>query len=344
MDFRFDDPIDVKSKAAFAHVEVQPFTGFTLTGGLRYTKDRKDYEYHRFLAPGVPATLLSAGVLPLDNQTGHFEGDRWDWRVAANYEITPNINVYGQVATGFKGGGVNPRPYYVIQIRPFDPETVTSYEVGLKSDLFDRAMRVNLAAYVNKFKDMQLSLLSCPQFVPAGGAPNCAMPANVGDATIKGFELETEVRPVTGLSLDGSLSYLDFQYDSVVATTGVTLRMKPPYTPEWQFAAGAQSEIDLGAVGSLTPRFDYAYRSEVWSDPINTAANRLRGRGIGNARLTYRSADKAWELALAVTNVLDKYYFVNLYERTLPTTRSYQLVSGQPGRPREWALTLKHKF
>lgn len=344
LDFRFDDPITVESKATFAHVEIRPLTGLTLTGGLRYTEDRKVYEYRRFMAPGVTPSILSAGVLPLDGQTGRFKGKRWDWRVALDYSIAGDVHVYGQVATGFKGGGVNPRPYYTIQIRPFAPETVTAFEAGIKSSLFDRAMRLNIAAYINKYKNIQMTLLSCPAYVPAGGVPNCSMPDNVGDATVKGVEVETEIHPIGGLTFDGSASYTDFRYDRVNPSTLVTIGMTPPYTPKWKFAAGAQYEFALGSNGSLTPRFDYSYQSAVHSDAINTPANLIPERGIGNARLTYRSPDRAWELAVAVTNVFDKYYYINLYERTLPTTRSYQVVTGQPGRPREWAFSVKRKF
>jgi len=170
------------------------------------------------------------------------------------------------------------------------------------------------------------------------------MPDNVGDATVKGVEVETEIHPIGGLTFDGSASYTDFRYDRVNPSTLVTIGMTPPYTPKWKFAAGAQYEFALGSNGSLTPRFDYSYQSAVHSDAINTPANLIPERGIGNARLTYRSPDRAWELAVAVTNVFDKYYYINLYERTLPTTRSYQVVTGQPGRPREWAFSVKRKF
>jgi iron complex outermembrane receptor protein len=248
------------------------------------------------------------------------------------------------VSTGFKGGGVNPRPYYVIQIRPFNPETVTAYELGMKSAWFERKLRLNLSAYQNKYKDVQLSLLSCPQYVPTGSAPNCSMPSNVGDATIQGLEAELEVHPVSGLMVDASASYTDFQYDDVNASTKVGIDMKPPYTPRLQGAFGIQYEMPLGAQGSLTPRFDFSYKSEVYTDPINTAANHLPGRGVANARLTYQSGSGDWEAALAVTNLFDKYYYINLYERAPPTTNSYQLVSGQPARPREWVFQLKRKF
>ncbi len=344
LDFRFDDPIDVKSRAAFVHLEVRPLTDLTLTGGLRYTKDNKDYLYRRFLAPGVPVSLLSAGVLPLDNQTGRFEGSRWDWRVAADLAVTKNVHVYGQVSTGFKGGGINPRPYYVLQIRPFKPETVQAYELGLKSDLFGRMLRLNVAAYLNKYHDIQRELLSCPVYVPAGAVPNCAMPDNVGDATIKGAEVEIEAHPARGLSIDGSASYTDFRYDRVNPSTLVQIGMVPPYTPKWKAAFGVQYEVALGSRGSLTPRFDYSYQSQVHTDAINTTANIIPGRSIANARLTYRAPDRNWELSLAVTNLFDKYYFINLYERTLPTTASYQVVTGQPARPREWSLSIKHRF
>lgn len=343
-DFMFSDPIDVKSKAAFAHVEAHPLEGLNLTGGLRYTHDHKSYQFVRFLAPGLTPTLISAGVLPLNGLVGEYSGGRWDWRMALDYQIAQRVNVYAQVSTGFKGGGVNPRPYFPQQIRSFAPETVTAYEVGLKSDLFDRAMRLNVSAYINKYRDIQLSLASCPQYVPAGAPQNCALPANVGNATIKGVEIETEIHPVEGLSIDGTVSYSDFQFNSVDASTKVTLGMKPPYSPKWKAAAGVQYEIGLGSEGSLTPRFDYVYQSEVWSEAINTAANRIAGRGIANARLTYKHADGDWEVALGVTNLFDKYYFINLFERALPTTKSYQLVTGQPARPREWAISVKHRF
>ncbi len=156
--------------------------------------------------------------------------------------------LYAQFATGFKGGGVNPRPYYVLQIKPFDPESVDAFEVGFKSRFLENSLQLNAAAFYNKYSDIQLTLNQCPTLIPPGAPPNCYLPANVGSATIKGAEVEAEwIRG--GLRLDASASYLNFQYDSVEPATLVRLTDKPPYTPEYKFAAGLQYAFLLGDAG-----------------------------------------------------------------------------------------------
>src|SRR6185503_12333425 len=118
-----------------------------------------------------------------------------------------------------------------------------------KTDLFDRRVRLNAAAFWGQYDGIQLTLLSCPQF---GGPGPCALPQNAGDAHIKGFELETTINPGNGLLFDASMSYLDFTYTSInpqaggpTAPAGVQIGMIPPYTPKWKWAVGVQYEIDL---------------------------------------------------------------------------------------------------
>ncbi|WP_191229238.1 TonB-dependent receptor [Aurantiacibacter xanthus] len=340
-DFAFSDPVEVRSKAAFAHVVLHPTDAFSITGGLRYTKDTKDYTFSRFIAPGAPVSFLSASVLPLDGQTGSFSGDNLDWRLAVDYEITPDLLLYAQASTGFKGGGVNPRPYYVEQITLFDPETVTSYEAGLKSDLLDGNMRLNLAVYQNDYSNLQLQLRSCPNFVPTGAAPNCAMTANVGSARIRGIELEGTAYPVADLALDVAASYTDFEYRSVQPVTGVTLNMRAPYTPEWKLSAGVQYTASLGGSGSLIPRLDVRYQSQVETQTVNTAISQIDGYVVADASLRWQNADEDFELYLRVKNLFDEYYFVNITDFY---NAPYGFISGQPGRPREFMAGARIKF
>jgi iron complex outermembrane receptor protein len=252
---------------------------------------------------------------------------------------------YAQVSTGFKGGGIGPRPFVPEQVQPFGAETLTAYEIGFKSDLFDRVVRLNAAAFLSKYKDIQLTLLSCPQF---GGPGPCALPQNAGDADIKGFEVETTIDPHNGLLLDASLSYLDFKYTSInpqaggpTSPGGVQIGMVAPYTPEWKWAVGVQYEIGLGNSGSLTPRFDASYQSEMWSNAVNGPNNHIGGYTLANARLTWRNAQKDLEVALEVTNLFDKYYFLTNFDLT---GAGAGIVSGQPGHPREWAVSVKKSF
>src|SRR5690606_12610777 len=147
-------------------------------------------------------------VAALNGQSGLFDGPestRLDWRLNVQYEITEDISVYGQVSTGYKGGGVNPRPVFVQQVLPLGPETLTAYELGFKSDLFDRKVRLNAAAYLSKYRDIQLSLSNCTAQAGVGFGVPCALIVNAGDADIKGFEIETSLRPADGLIIDAAL-------------------------------------------------------------------------------------------------------------------------------------------
>jgi iron complex outermembrane receptor protein len=117
--------------------------------------------------------------------------------------------------------------------------------------------------------------------------------------------------------------------------------MVPPYTPEWKWAVGAQYEIDLGGSGVLIPRADANYQSRVYSNAVNGPNNLIPGYTLANARLTWRNADEDLEIALEVTNLFDKYYLLTSFDLT---GAGAGIVSAQPGRPREWAVTVKKTF
>lgn len=264
--------------------------------------------------------------------------------MAADYELVDDVRAYAQVATGFKGGGVNPRPYMEMQLVPYDQETATSYELGLKSMLFDRLLRLNLAYYHTDYNGYQGLVSSCPDISPPG-FPFCAATRNIGDAKIDGFELEFDARPVEGLSIDGSFSYTDFRFTSGLAGSGIVPGVTDaPFVPKWKYAVGGQYEIPLGAAGTLTPRLDWTWQSAMESNIPNNVAGYLLGeveeRGLLNARLSYRTLDEDWEFALAATNLTDKFYYNNKYDRVVQSGNVY----GMPGRPREIIASVKRRF
>ena len=335
------------TRAGFAHAAFDVTSRLTATAGVRYTKEGKDYTYRRRDRYG---NLLAGQNALLDGKTGKYRGDRWDYRGALAYQLNDEINTYVQYSTGFKGGGVNPRPFAYTQVQPFGPETLGTWEVGVKSELFDRRMRLNLAAYSSKYKDIQLILNTCPQFNPPPLPPTvafpCGLPANVGTARIKGFEVETSIRPMVGLLIDGAISYIDFNYLSIQPAAGgpsnpggVQFGMVPPYTPKWKWSVGAQYEVLAGNLGSFTPRMDLSHQSTIYGVAINAPKNRISTYTAANARLTWRNVADDLEAALEVTNLFDKYYLLTTVEISGPAG-----ANAQPARPREWALTVKKKF
>lgn len=380
------DPTPAQNQALFATGIWHVNDAMNITGGIRQSWDSKDYLFQRHNPDGTlpgacaappPAATFSTGVpncliSGLNGSPASFDSKRFDWRIAADYRFSPEFMAYAQVATGYRAGGVNPRPFFgpangpLNQIKSFSPETLTSYEAGFKSDFFGRKLRFNLSGFYNDYKNIILTLSRCP-------ISPCLQPNNVGAAKVKGFEFETTIRPIDNFTLDGSLSYIDFKYKSLVGATAVTLDMVTPYTPKWKWSFGAQYDIEDVFSGTLSARFDGSYQSHIYTEAVNydsvtvtttapitttpavagvtarpgggplatlIASNRIDGYFIGNGRLTWRSADKDWQLGLEVQNIFNKYYYTSLYEQfASPGT-----ISGAPALPRTWMLTLKRDF
>ena len=363
------------SKAVFFNSSFHPTPDLTLTGGIRYSEDKKTYTYRRsnpdgtlpgvceFFIIGAPA-WIGMGRVPGPTSIGNspnclltglwevsdsFKGNRLDWRAVVDYRFSDQFLAYASVSTGYKGGGVNPRPFFgpssgecsalppgVIapcnQLKAFEPETLTTYEAGFKADILDRRLRLNGAAFFNKYEDIILSLSACP------GAP-CIQPNNVGAADVKGLELEVLAYPVDGLSLDGSIAVLDFEYTELAPGVAVTSDMITPYTPEFAYSFGIQYDYETD-VGTFSTRFDGSYQSEVYGSAVNAPSNFIESYFIGNGRLAWTSADEDWNVALEVQNLFDKYHVLTTFDQRAASG----LIAVQPGMPRTWAVTVKRNF
>jgi iron complex outermembrane receptor protein len=370
LDFRHGpDTTPSTSKAAFLQSTFHASTAMNLSAGVRYSKDEKTYTYFRRnpdgtipstpclpgLAPGNPANAPNCALLGLFDVSDSFKGHRTDWRVSLDYRFSDAVMTYGQVSTGFRSGGVNPRPFFapgtllpvkngqidptgtltdVNQLSSFEPETLRSYEIGFKTDLLDRRLRLNGAVFYNDYKDIILTSAACP-------ISPCLQPNNIGAAHVKGVEFETELRPTEALLFDASVSWLDFEYtETNQPLSGVAPSMITPFTPEKKASVGAQYTFALGNAGSLIARLDGSYQSEIFTEAINDANNRISGYTIANARLSWRSQSEAWMTSLEVTNLTNKYYEYSRFDQHL----SSGSVSAQPAPPLMWGITIKRTF
>jgi iron complex outermembrane recepter protein len=341
--------VPAETKAVFANVEVRPLDRLTLIGGLRYTDQSKDFQYGRFGVPGSTSGVAPPAVAGLNGQVGSFAGKRWDYRAAVQYNWTNDLMTYVQYATGFKGGGINPRPFFPQQALPHGSETLDAYEAGFKSTFFGRLLRLNGAAFLNKYDDILVTVSNCP--LPGVPAAPCALPLNAGKADVKGLELELSAEPVRGLLLDASLAYLDFDYKSIspaAASSGIGLEDNGQYIQKWQWSVGAQYEIDLGSAGTITPRLDLNFEDDFHRNANNVDAatggvdifGHIKSRLLANARLAYRSPDENWQVALEVRNLTDKLYYTDVFDNRGSTNS----IQGTPGMPRTWALSVRHNF
>ncbi len=355
------DTTPSNTKAAFGTLTFHPIEGASLTGGIRFTKDKKDYTYFRRNPDGTrpDAACATGGLFGAPNCllagiygiTGSFQGDRWDWRVVGDYRFSEQFLAYASVSTGFKGGGVNPRPFVADQRLPFNPETLTTYEVGFKADLFDRKLRLNGAAFLNKYNNIILAKVRC---VESALQTPCLRPDNIGTADVKGFELESTFRPFPGLTIDGSVAYLDFKYTApqingflvsgkdalgnpvvgAVPANGIT-----PYTPKWTWSSGIQYDY-VSDMGTLSARLDGSYQGKLYTNAENTHWGAMKGRFLANGQVSWRDEKGDWKVSLEVKNLFDKYYYLTVSD----VTTSLGLVTGVPGLPRTWLLGVTRNF
>jgi iron complex outermembrane receptor protein len=376
LQFIGNDPVKTTSKAAFGTLFWDVTDALSLTAGVRYTKDYKSYTYYRYNLDGVTINPFvdpvgaahgagyngPAGVA-LTGNSSVFEGNRTDWHFSADYRFNPAVMAYASAGTGYKAGGVGPRPFNAAQARPFGPEKVTSYELGLKTDLFDRRVRFNTAIFYNDFTDAQIVLLSCPQY---GGPGPCALPQNAGDAKVKGVEAEIFAIPVDGLQIELSGSYLKWDWKCVNPQVVETV---PPGQPVGcssdaaiidklagtpigfigeQGHFGIQYAIQLGNGSTLTPRFDASYQGPQTGNNLAAAPGsptalygKIPGFTVASARLIWTNSKKDLETTLEATNLFNKYYFYSKFDLTAAGTGT---ITGSPGAPFGWALTVRKNF
>jgi len=356
-DFLQDDPVREKVYAAFANGTWHITDGLDFNAGVRYTHQDKEYTYVRENPPEVQnATGIVDSILfasGFSGTTGSYQGSKVDYRANLDYRWNDNIMTYASVSTGFKGGGVNPRPFYPQQVAPFSPEKMTSYEVGTKTDWFDRSLRFNLSAFYEQYKDMQVTLLDCsgvngiPPGTTVGGVytPNplgspCAMPTNAGNAKIYGVEAEASYH-LGGFSADASFSKQHFGYTSInTVTTGIPQSATGQDFQPLKWSLGAQYEQPVSTWGTLTPRLDYSYASGFFTNANNDIYSYNPGHASLNGHLTYKNATGNWEVSLIGTNLANKVWYTSVFD--LYATQGN--VYGLPVAPRQYEIQFKKNF
>lgn len=350
LDFVHNDTITSSNTSVFMHTTTHLTDATNLTVGARYTDEDKSYTFDRINPNGGPVFLIQSIV----GQRVDYEESRTDYRVALDHRWSDAMLGYAQWSTGFRGGGVSPRPFYDNQLVSLDQEELETFEVGLKFDLADDRVRLNLALFRNDYSDIQVETSTAffnpnlpvqpdpglPFYNPVGGTFPSGVMLNAGDAESTGVEVEALMR-FGNLSLDMSASHIDFEYSSLSPAalgSGFRLDMITPFTPENKISVGGQYAFPLESGASVALRLDATHQGGIYSEPVNADYNRIDGRTLYNTRLTFNSADASWETSLAVINLTDEKYFHSIFGRTATG------ASGMPNRGREWAVSVRRSF
>lgn len=328
---------NVRSLAVFGEATFEITDRLAVVAGGRYTSDRKRIDYRAFsntdagaiAAFGFPGLVVASG------------GKTWDAftpRFTVKYQPTEGINLYATYARGFKSGGFVDNAYLNPTI-PLEPEKARNIEVGAKTRLLDGKLDLNLAVFDQETVNLQ-------NFSGAGGIAHTYN----GTLKMRGWEMESVLRPVDGLRLSFNYTHLAGKYTSLRdPLVNLNYSGNPAkYAPRDAFTAGASYAARLPNGATLTPQADFSYSARISTDDANTLRlypglyDKTRGATL-NARLTYESADGRWSVGAWGKNLTNNYQILHADDITsflaqTGTGTTYWKIF--TNTPRSYGLTL----
>jgi iron complex outermembrane recepter protein len=347
--------IDNWTWAPYTQVTGNVTDWLSLTGGIRYTQDKKGLT----LTQNNPVTGVT--TFPTASDSKVFE----KWTPMASIASTVPIDLlpdwadhfmgYFTYSQGFKGGGFNALPGAVVVgentlAEPFDPETLDNYEIGFKTILFENRVTLNTAFYYGIYDDIQK--ISIVTMGTGEEIEVQRITENAAKATIKGFEVELLALPIDGLQITGNIGVNDTEYDSFpnaisdfddqeIDRSGQTFNYVPKFTSflaaQYSFPIDGDAQI---LQGWLTPRFEWYYQSAIHLNGPEITASNQPGYNLLNSRLSYDFWDDRAQVALWAKNLADQEYIVY----STPTVSTFGTVVNFTGLPRTFGAEISYRF
>jgi iron complex outermembrane receptor protein len=344
--------------------------------GLRVNYDEKQGSYLSVVRTGTGSTTLNSdqrGVLAPQRYDPQFHNWNVSGDLTVSYDFAPDIHGYATYARSYKSGGINlsglpldAANNPILSAATVKPEKVNNYEIGLKTQLADRRVTLNLAGFWTEISDYQATVTNGQLGVLRGYL------ANAGKVRTRGIEIDSAFRPTQRFNLYANGTFTDARYIKFVdapcppelsggttadATHPASLAGTPggyspancdisgqwlPGVSKWAFSYGAEYDLPArvgGTDGQFYLGYDGSYRSKFSSNPSRSAYPDIAGYSISNVRAGFKAAD-SWNLFGWVRNAFDQ----NYYEVLALQSGNTGLVVGQPGDPRTYGFTFSRSF
>ena len=373
---RWDNDGTSTSYAGFAQLGFKITEAFKLSAGVRYTRDEKEGDISALVVetgdrfnpndPRANVTIESVCRAPdgtiirtatggtgvatclAPNKWTYGEGEGFsthyseEWtqttpQAMLEWKISDTLFTYFTYSEGFKGGGFDDTPANIPQaITPFDPESATNYELGIKADLFDRRLRINADVFTMDYEDLQVT--------QTNAACLCNLTDNAASAKIEGVEAELTLAATDNLRFSLGGSYVDAKYEDFIESainpsTGLPLDSsgnRLQRTPETQASAAADYTMNLGSWGrALNLRANYTWQSDMFWATDNIAKE--PSYGLLDARIGLSPEGAPWEVAIWGKNVTDELYRVNIIS-------FFGEEVSQFGAPATYGVDFSYKF
>jgi len=289
---------DTDAYAVFGEATYSLTDRLKITGGLRWTNEDKSFTFDN----GV---LNLAGKVTAQSIKGE-ASKTWAQvtpKLSVQYQWTPDVMGYLTYSKGFKSGGFDNRATRLdLATLPFAPEEVITYEGGLKSELFDKRLRANLATFYNDYQNLQVSFYD-PTYVGSRRG-------NAGQAHSYGVELETDAALTDALSAQFSAGYLFAVYDEYKGAGGPGINAdghRLINSPRWNLSGGLTWLVPVNIPGSVKVGVNAQYQSSIVTSatPAAGGQNQIPGQTFVNAVATWTAPDPHWQVVLSARNLFD---------------------------------------
>jgi iron complex outermembrane receptor protein len=297
--------VDVTSYAAFAEATLSLTDRFDLILGARYTSDDKELDIAAF-AGGTPGHAVIGGAPNYDSAALNALGvptdlsfDELTPKIGVQYRFTDDVNAYLSYSEGWKSGGWSARTNNPMEFVVFEPESVDSYELGVKTTVLDGRARINYTGFYYDYQDF---------FSTATGTAGNFI-VFTSDAEFYGLELEATVRATDRLDLFAAAGWEEGSYkDLDPLVFGTSIGEEPQRMPEWSLKAGGSYTRPLAGGGALRLTADYQFLEDHYTNLQNSELARSGDINLVNAAIGYEFGDGRYDLTLACRNCFDDEY------------------------------------
>ncbi len=352
------EPI-TKSYAAFGQTTWKATDAFSITAGLRFTHEDKTGLFDQYTAAGNDLSTLSAtdrataqalrdAIYPQKRYTTGLKDDALTGQITLSYKLAPDVLAYATYSRGSKSGGLSLGDLPAGVSPVVKPETIDAWELGIKSQFWDRKITLNAAAYLTEVKNYQAAITE--QIGTTSSSIRYI--SNIPGVRSRGLEVDLAVAPTKWIRLTGSAAYNEAVYKDyrnaqvapenrnltqVQDLSGVQLANAPHFI--YNLAADLAQPVHLLTQSDeVYTRIDYNHRSSNDTSGSHSIYTLIPGYGVANLRVGLRLNDGQFDLAAWVTNLFDKQYFEAL------SASNQGLITGALGNPRTFGGTLRVRF
>ncbi|WP_337188421.1 TonB-dependent receptor [Phenylobacterium sp.] len=353
---RSEADLKTRSTALFGTARLNFTDRWRASLGARYVWEKKDGVINHTNSPGTNAAFQA---LFGPNPIGAVERseEKFTWLLSTQYDLTPDIMAFASVSTGYKAGGFNARRQAPTAPVQFEPESSIDYQLGLKSQLLDRRLRLNLTLFNMVLSDFQESILNP---VTRSGF----LTGNAGERRVRGLEGDFAAVVGPNLRFSGGLTYLDAEFTDYTigpCYAGRTPNGSQPNTcsfngltpvssPKWKFNVAGDYSRQVADDLMFNARLEVQHTSSMLLDAALDPRSRQKAVTLLNGSLSLGAEARGWSGRLWVKNLTDEHYYQRIGGIPLAPMVSTGGTAGAEGfhgyyaEPRTYGLELTYRY